>query len=105
MKFGLSDQALHAIRDVLVHHPGVEEAVIFGSRSLERQHANSDVDIALRGEVPPLEVEGIALELDELPLPFHFDVFSVASIRHHGLREHISRAGRTLYRKAATGVE
>jgi predicted nucleotidyltransferase len=101
MSFGLSDAALDAIRGVLLQYPGVEEAVVFGSRSLGREHPGSDVDIALRGEVSPLEAESIALELDDLPLPFHFDVQAIATIHHHGLLAHISRAGQTVYRKAA----
>jgi hypothetical protein len=55
----------------------------------------------LQGEVSSLEAESIALELDDLPLPFHFDVQSLAAIHHRGLHAHISRAGRTIYRKAA----
>jgi predicted nucleotidyltransferase len=101
MNFGLSDDALDAIRGVLARYPAVEEAVVFGSRSLGREHRGSDVDIALNGEVSALEAESIALELDELPLPFHFDVQALAAIHHGGLRAHISRAGKTVYRKAA----
>jgi len=101
MNFGLSEDALEAIRGVLARYPAVEEAVLFGSRSLGRPHPRSDVDLALRGEVSPLEAESIALELDDLPLPFHFDVQALAAIHHGGLRAHISRAGKTVYRKAA----
>jgi len=101
MKFGLSEEALDAIRGVLVHHPAVEEALVFGSRSLGREYPGSDVDIALHGEVSPLEAESIALELDDLSLPFQFDVRAVGTIHHRGLRAHIARAGQTLYRRAA----
>jgi predicted nucleotidyltransferase len=101
MSFGLSEDALQAIRGVLARYPAVEEAVVFGSRSLGREHPGSDVDIALHGEVSPLEAESIALELDDLPLPFHFDVQALAAIHHRGLRAHISRAGQTVYRRAA----
>ena len=48
MNFGLSDDALDATRGVLRRHPAVEEAVVFGSRSLGRQHPRSDMDIALQ---------------------------------------------------------
>jgi predicted nucleotidyltransferase len=101
MRFGLSEDALKAIHAILIQHPAVEEAVVFGSRSLGREHRFSDVDIALHGELPPLEAESIALELDELNLPFHFDVRVAATIQHRGLRAHISRAGQTLYRRSA----
>jgi predicted nucleotidyltransferase len=96
MKFGLSDDNLAAIRAVLARHPAVQEAVVFGSRALGREHSRSDIDIALRGALP-LEAEGIALELEELPVPVPFDVQSLEAIRHTGLREHIARSGKVLY--------
>jgi len=101
MNFGLTEDALEAIRAVLVRYPEVEEAVVFGSRSLRRDHPPSDVDLALHGEVSPLDAESIALELNDLPLPFQFDVQALAAIRHRGLRAHIARAGQILYRKGA----
>jgi hypothetical protein len=55
------------------------------------------VDIALRGNLPPLEAEGIALELEELPVPVRFDVQSLGAIHHRALLEHIERAGKLLY--------
>jgi predicted nucleotidyltransferase len=97
MNFGLSETTVTAIRNVLAGHPAVEEAVVFGSRALGREHSRSDVDIALRGQLAPLETEGIALELEELPVPVQFDVLSLEAIRHRGLREHIARVGKVLY--------
>ncbi len=97
MSFGLSEATVAAIRGVMERHPDVQEAIVFGSRALGREHARSDVDIALRGQLPPLEAEGIALELEELPVPVRFDVQSLDAIRHDGLREHIARIGQVLY--------
>ncbi|MDQ3545555.1 MAG: hypothetical protein M3429_03400, partial [Verrucomicrobiota bacterium] len=55
--------------------------------------------LALRGELGPLEAEAIAIELDDLPLPVHFDVHLADLIRHRELREHIDRAGQIFYRR------
>lgn len=97
MSYGLSDSALAAIRDVLARHPRVSEAVLFGSRVLGREDARSDVDIALSGNLDVLEAEGIALELDDLPLPVRFDVQLSEGIQHRAFREHLARAGQTVY--------
>ncbi len=99
MNFGLTADSIEAIRLVLGRHPAVSEALVFGSRALDRQHARSDIDVALCGDLPSLEAERIALELDDLPLPLHFDVQALNSIRHRELREHISRVGKSLYRR------
>jgi uncharacterized protein len=100
MNFGLSETIVAAIRGVLERHPAVEEAIVYGSRALGRENARSDVDIALRGRLSPLEAEGIALELEELPVPVRFDVQSLDAIGHRGLREHIARVGQALYLRA-----
>lgn len=100
MNFGLSETALAAIRLVLAGHPAVQEAVVFGSRALGRAHSHSDVDLVLFGDLPLLEAEGVALELDELPIPVHFDVQAMNAIQHHGLREHIARVGQVLYSRS-----
>ena len=100
MNFGLTPDALDSIRRILARHPEVSEAIIFGSRALDRAHSRSDVDLALCGDLQSLDAERIALELDELPLPLHFDVQTLNSIRHRELREHVSRVGQTLYRRA-----
>lgn len=99
MNFGLTETALDSIRRVLAACSGVREALVFGSRAMGRENARSDIDIALEGDLDPLDAEGIALELDELPLPFHFDVHLTNAVRHRALREHIARVGKTLYRR------
>jgi predicted nucleotidyltransferase len=99
MKFGLNDTALDSIRTVLARHPDVREAIVFGSRALGWEHSRSDIDLALEGDLHALDAEGVALELDELSLPFHFDVQIASEVRHPALREHIQRAGQLLYRR------
>lgn len=99
MNFGLTETALASIRKILARYSGVREAIVFGSRALGREHPRSDIDIALEGDLQRLDAESIALELDELPLPFHFDIHLAKEMRHRTLREHIGRVGKTLYRR------
>lgn len=97
MNYGLSDSAVHSIRRVFAGHPRVTEAILFGSRAMDRHHARSDVDLALSGDLDPLEVEGIALELDDLPLPVRFELQLQSAIRHPPLGEHIARVDQVIY--------
>ena len=46
---GLPDAAIAAIRQVLVSHPEVEAAILFGSRALGRHRPASDIDLTLIG--------------------------------------------------------
>jgi len=46
----------------------------------------------------------IARELDELPLPYTFDVKAYESIGHEPLKRHIDECGKTLYRSPASSA-
>ena len=94
---GLTDQELDLIRTVFLRHVEVTGALLFGSRAKGTSSHSSDVDLALLGVGSPLLAEAIASELDELPLPYHFDVKALSAIEHQPLREHIERVGVRIY--------
>lgn len=89
----LEENELDKIRAVLARHGGVTGAILFGSRAKGTASTASDVDLALEGIDDPLKAEAIASELDELPLPYRFDVLALTAIQSRPLREHIARAG------------
>jgi predicted nucleotidyltransferase len=89
----LAPRELDLIRSVLTRHPAVTGAILFGSRAKGTAQPASDVDLALEGVADPLQAEAIANELEELPLPYRFDVKALAAIRHRSLLEHIERVG------------
>lgn len=95
----LTDQELSLVRGVLRRHASVCAAILFGSRAKGTHAPQSDVDLALTG-VTPLEAEAIAGELEELPLPYRFEVQPLDRITHRSLREHIDRVGICIYRAA-----
>lgn len=78
-------------------HPEIEAATLFGSRAKGTHNERSDVDLVLVGDVEPLQAEGIAAELDELPLPYRFEVQSLAHILRRPLLDHIQRVGIQIY--------
>jgi predicted nucleotidyltransferase len=94
----LGDRDLALIRSVLARHADVTGAVLFGSRAKGTASSGADVDLALEGIDDPLRAEAIASELDELPLPYRFDVKAASAIESRGLREHIDRVGVRIYR-------
>jgi predicted nucleotidyltransferase len=94
---GLDARARLLVQSVLTRHPEVSEARVFGSRALLRHRPESDVDLALYGEVDDALARRVEGELEELPLPYAFDVCAYPQIRHTPLREHIDRVGRRLF--------
>jgi len=89
--------ALVLIQGVFRRHPEVTAVRLFGSRAKGTHRPESDVDLAVWGEVDALRAQRIAAELDELPLPFRYDVQPFTAIRHAPLREHIERVGVVIY--------
>ena len=88
----LTDREASLISSVLNQHPEVSQVKLFGSRAKGCHTPVSDIDLALWG-VSALQAEAIAAELDELPLPYRFDIKAFESIKQDFLREHIQRKG------------
>ena len=58
---------------------------------------DSDVDLALWGDLNNNLIGQIFRELDELPLPFTFDVKDYEAIKHAPLKQHIDEFGKIIY--------
>lgn len=97
MSTGLSHREIEMIRGVLRAHPRIDGAWLFGSRAKGVARPSSDVDLALEGTIDALGAEAVARELDELPMPYRFDVHALAATRSPALREHIARVGIRIY--------
>jgi predicted nucleotidyltransferase len=98
--FGLNDAELQIIIQILKSYPQIEEALIFGSRALNRQRKGSDIDLALKGKDLESMTATIAGKLnDESPLPYFFDVLDYSSIDNPDLKDHIDRVGKQIYIK------
>lgn len=94
------DRELSMMRDVFRRHPQVTAAILLGSRAKGTHTERSDVDLAVMGDVTPLEAEAIAGDLEELPLPYRFEVQPVARITYRPRQDHIARVGLCIYRAA-----
>ena len=100
-QFGLTPDALGLIREVFRGHPEIERVSVFGSRAMGRFENWSDVDLALWGNLDRNLVGRIMRELDELPLPYTFDVQAYDAIRHPPLKQHIDEVGKPVYSSGA----
>jgi predicted nucleotidyltransferase len=92
MNLGLSEKNINLIIGVL-KACGAAKAAVFGSRAKGNYRDNSDIDIAVWGDV---NIGHILTELDELPMPYKFDVVAYETIKNDKLREHIDRVGKPL---------
>lgn len=96
---GLNNIITELLKGILIKYPSVNKAILFGSRAKGTARENSDIDIAIIGIDNDLDIEKIAMEFDELPLPYKFDVQAYSRIKNRALSEHIDRVGITIYEK------
>ena len=94
---GLTEHEWDLIRAVLARHSEVTGALLFGSRAKGAAVPASDIDLFLEGVDAPLKAEAIADELEDLPLPYRFDVKALSAVQHRPLRDHIERVGVRVY--------
>lgn len=97
MTVGLSDKEIALITGVLRLHPGVTRAVVFGSRAKGNHRPNSDIDLAIYGEINDRLLARLNTEMDDLPMPYLFDVVAYEKINHAALRQHIDTVGYEIY--------
>ena len=98
-QIGLSGHELDLIRGVLRGHREIAAAMLYGSRAKGTHRPESDVDLAVQGNLDELRAASIAAEMDELPLPYRFDVQAYAAIQSPALRDDIRRTGVVVYGK------
>lgn len=96
MKLGLSEKHFQLIVETL-KQANIDRAMVFGSRAKGNWRENSDIDIAVFGE--GINVGLLVAQLDELPMPYKFDIVDYNSINSCALREHIDRVGIEIYTK------
>ncbi|MCB2197155.1 MAG: nucleotidyltransferase domain-containing protein [Bacteroidetes bacterium] len=96
--FGLKERVVNQIREVFSHYPQVTEVVIYGSRAMGNFRNGSDIDLTLKGDDLNLTVLGkIDLELDDLLLPYTFDLSIYNQIDNPDLIDHINRVGKVFF--------
>jgi uncharacterized protein len=101
MNDGLTDAARNSILSILASHPGVEKAVLFGSRAMGTHAPESDIDICLIGATLTLtDQASLAAGMDALPIPQKVDLLRYHAITSRELIEHIDRVGVLLYTRS-----
>ena len=80
------------------NEPG--QVLIFGSRAKGNSKSGSDIDLALKGlDVTDKTIARLRTMLNDLPLPFFFDIVDYKTIQNQDLISHIDRVGEIIYQK------
>lgn len=97
--FGLKESVIQQICAVFAKYPPVAKAVLYGSRAKGNYKTGSDIDLTLLGgeELTLRVLYKIMGELDDLLLPYMFDLSIFRDISDPDVVEHIQRVGVTFY--------
>jgi predicted nucleotidyltransferase len=100
MRFGLEENVIEQVNNIFARYLPVKQVIIYGSRAKGNYKTGSDIDLVLKGEGLNLSmIHKIELEIDDLFLPYTFDITIFDQISNFDLVEHINRVGLVFYKK------
>ncbi len=98
--FGLRQTDVEKIRKTLIKYQEIEKAIVYGSRAKGNYKNNSDIDLTLVGEKLNSKImNNLEWQIDDLLLPYTFDISIMTQISNPDLVEHINRVGKVIYEK------
>jgi len=102
---GLNQEVLNYLCTIFSDQPAIEKAILYGSRAKGTHRPYSDVDITLTGQNVNLGVlNKVSHQIDELDLPWMFDISLMSKISNPDLLDHINRAGLEIYPELFTKI-
>jgi uncharacterized protein len=96
---GLRDVDRAQICAVFQRFSGLRSAVLYGSRAMGNYKPNSDIDSAVVGSISERDLAAMAGDLEELPLPYKFDLIALDQVKLGALRQHVAQHGRVFWTK------
>ncbi len=103
LHIGLKPRTLNLLYSIFKSYDSIDSVVLYGSRTKGTYNEGSDIDITLIGEnLNDSEVGRIEDDLENLLLPYTFDISLWSQIDNPELCSHIERVGIILYKKPST---
>ncbi|RNI39150.1 nucleotidyltransferase domain-containing protein [Hanamia caeni] len=100
MIYGLKEETVNELKKIFSGFPDVEEVILYGSRAKGNYKPGSDIDLTFKGNNLSLKIlNKISLQIDNLFLPYTFDLSVFEHIENKELIDHIQRIGQILYQK------
>lgn len=100
---GLTYDEILAINKIFSKYPQIEEVILYGSRAKGNFKNTSDIDLSLVGKEIDLSLQtDIEFDLDDLMLPYKFDISIYDRISNPELLDHIKKVGKKFYENKNT---
>lgn len=98
-EFGLSQKTIEILKTFFSKFSDIKMVKIYGSRAIGNYRNGSDIDFALFGDFDKNSIKKISYEIDELNIPYMFDITDYSAIQNNELKEHIDRVGKVFFEK------
>lgn len=92
MKYGLTDISYQKIKNVIEKYSDYE-FIVFGSRARGDYKNNSDIDIAINGDIQQEKQYEILNAFDLLDIPYMIDIIFTCKVKKQELLDSIKRDG------------
>lgn len=100
--YGLKPHIWKQIFECVEKNKQIQEVVLYGSRAKGTQKNASDIDLVLKGEdLTTKDQRRLENDLDDLLLPWKFDISIFHNINNPELLDHIKRVGIKIYNRDA----
>ena len=98
--FGLKQSHIDAICACFAKFPAIHEVIIYGSRAKGNYKIGSDIDLTIIDDhLSSSDLLYIENAIDDLMLPYKFDLSLKRKLSNPDLIEHINRVGKIFYQK------
>ncbi len=106
MPYGLKDSELTNLKALFAKNDRLERVILYGPRAKGTYKPFSDVDITLVGrELTHSDLNRMILDIDDLLLPYMFDISIFHTLKSSDLIDHINRRGIVIYEKDAPELD
>ncbi len=106
LEFGLEESTIEKILSVFQQYAAIERVILYGSRAKGNYRPGSDIDLTLVGKgLSHEQLLSIEQQLDDLLLPYLFDLSIFSHIEDPDVIAHINRVGRIFYEKPSTSEQ
>ena len=100
MPYGLSEDILMQLTAVFDKYIQIKEVILYGSRAKGNYNEGSDIDLTIVGDQLDFStIQQVNTDIDQLNLPWLFDISDYKTINNKKLIDHIHRVGITIYKK------
>ena len=100
MRYGIKEEQWDMLSNIFAKNPKIEKVLLYGSRAKGTYKPFSDVDITFVGDdLSTTDLADTMNAIDDLLLPYMFDISLYHKLKSPELLDHISRKGIVIYNR------